>query len=91
MAKRKRKLTEAEVRTLSIIMDSAPLDRKPGIRALARHFGVTRPSIIKSLGGWKGIQRNRPDREIVRRVIDRNVSSPVVIEPYQVDVREEMR
>ena len=91
MAKRKRRLTKAEVNTLSIIMDSAPLDKKPGIRALARHFGVTRPSIIKSLGGWEGIQRNRLDKDIVRRVIDRNVSSPVKIEPFQVDVADQMR
>ena len=91
MAKRKRRLNEAEVNRLSIIMDSAPMDKKPGIRALARHFGVTRASIIKSLGGWDGIQRNRPEKEIVRRVIDRNVSSPAVIEPFQVDVSDQMR
>lgn len=88
MAKRKRRLTDGEIKFIQEWMDSTPQGNKPGIRLIARRLGVTRPSVIKSLGGWDGVQRNRPDRDIVRRVIDRNVSSPAQIEPYQVDVPE---
>lgn len=88
---KKRRLTEAEISELSTIMDAAPMDKKPTIRQFARYFGVNRSSIIKSLGGWEGIQRNRPDIEPKSHLIARQVESPVKIEPFEVDVRDKMK
>ena len=42
-------------------MEQAAPDKKPTIRQIARYFRIGRSGVIKSLGGWKGIQRNRPD------------------------------
>lgn len=58
--KRKRRLTTEELSELTTIMLHAPQGKKPSMRWFARHFGVNKPSIIKSLNGWKGIQRNAP-------------------------------
>ena len=91
MAKRKRRLTESEIKFVQQWLEGASQGMKPSIRAIARRLGVTRSSVIKSLGGWEGIERNRPDREVVRKVIDRNVSSPAIIEPFQVDISDKMK
>lgn len=56
----KRRLTKKEVKECSQLVDKAPQDAKPTIRQLCRVFGVTKPSLLKSLGGWKGIERGRP-------------------------------
>ena len=58
---RKRKLTKEEVGEIREIMENAPQGRKPTIRFFARKFGVNQPSVVKSLGGWKGIKRGRPE------------------------------
>ncbi len=89
--KQKRKLTEYEIEEIRLWMDSAPQGRKPSIRTIANRLGVNRPSVIKALGGWKGIQRNAPQINQNPRVIDRNVSSPVIIEPYTTNVPEELK
>lgn len=90
MPKRKRRLSEAEVSEISVLMDKSPMNNKPTIRQLARRFGCSRASIIKSLGGWDGIQRNRPQVEPKQRLIDRGLSSPVAIEPFTVDISKEL-
>ena len=60
MLKRKRRLTSDEVEQIRNMMENAPQGRKPTIRSLARLFHVNQPSVVKSLGGWKGIKRGRP-------------------------------
>ena len=87
----KRKLTEFEIQGIREWMDGASQNNKPSIRTIAKRLGVSRPTVIKALGGWKGIQRGAP--QVVRspRVIDRNISSPVVIEPFTTDVPNELK
>ena len=85
--KRKRRLTEAELQEVRIWMNSAPMGRKPTIRQIARRFGVNQPSIVKSLGGWKGNYRGRP-AEIPKPVlIEPGGGSPVKIEPATTNVK----
>src|SRR3990167_11198362 len=85
------RLTPEQIEAVRLWMDSSPQDHKPSIRTIAKRLGVSRPVVIKSLGGWKGIQRNAPQAEPKQRVIDRNISSPVKIEPYSVNVPEELK
>ena len=59
--KRKRRLTEEEIEEIRDWMDSSPQGRKPNVRQIAKRYGVNQPSVLKSLGGWKGIQRNKPE------------------------------
>lgn len=59
--KRKRRLTETEIEEIRDWMDSAPAHRKPNIRQIAKRYGVNQPSVVKSLGGWKGIRRGKPE------------------------------
>jgi len=54
-------LTKREIKQVREWMEKAPQGRKPSIRTIAKAFRRTRPTIIKSLGGWKGIQRGRPE------------------------------
>lgn len=94
MPKRKRRLTKAEIEDVQRVMDSAPQGRKPTIRQIARHFGVTRSMVIKSLGGWKGIQRGalqRPPPSDIPHIPLIGSSSPVKIEPHTVKVLEELQ
>ena len=91
--KRKRRLTEEEVSKLREIMDSAEQGKKPTIRQLARFFQVNQPSIVKSLGGWDGIKRNRPDdpiKPITPQPNFRQETKPVVIEPFTTQVPKEL-
>lgn len=87
--KRKRRLSKAELKELREIMDKAPQGRKPSIRQLARHFSVNRPSILKSLGGWKGIQRGRPEKAPKSPLL-LHPSQPV-IQPYSVQLPKELK
>lgn len=91
---KKRRLTEEELKQLHDIMANAPQGKKPTIRQLARYFNVGRPSIIKSLGGWKGNQRGRPEPPtppaIPAPMIEQS-GTPVTIEPHTVDVSDEMK
>jgi hypothetical protein len=81
MPSRKRKLTEDEIKDLRQIMESAPQGRKPSVRYFAQRYGVNQPSIIKSLGGWDGIQRGRPDPPLRPEII--KTGEPVVkLEEY---------
>lgn len=61
MPSSKRKLTQREVSEMSILMDSAPMGRKPTVRQFAKRYGVNQPAILKALGGWKGIERAREE------------------------------
>ena len=80
----KRKLTEEELQWVSDTMAGASQDHKPSIRWFAHQLGVTRPTLIKALGGWKGIQRKAPQK--VKPLFGRpdiNASEkPVTIEPH---------
>jgi len=90
--KRKRRLSENEITELRQLMESAGQGHKPTIGQLARYFGVNKPSIIKSLGGWKGIQRGKPTAESNRRSqIDRDISSPATIDTYTTSIPEELK
>ena len=85
MVQIKRRLTEAEIRAIREWIEKSPVDRKPSIRTIAKRLGVNRPSVIKSLGGWKGIERNRPQpppKEISNIEVGQ---SPVQITPYTLD------
>jgi hypothetical protein len=86
MAKRKRKLTEAEREEMRIIMENAPQGRKPDVRFFAKHFGVNQPSIVKSMGGWDGIQRNKPNTPTRVQLIDSLKESPIKLEGYTTEV-----
>lgn len=86
--KRKRRLTESELEEIREWMASAPQGRKPSIRAIARRYSVNQPSVVKSLGGWKGIQRGRPEKpsktEISRML--RKSGYPIEIKGYTTDI-----
>lgn len=84
MAQR-RCLTEEEIAWVRRVMDGAPPGRKPSIRWFAKRLGVNRPSVIKSLGGWDNIQRNRPEPPPKPKTID--LEAKPVIEPYTTDVK----
>ena len=59
--KKKRKLTKDEIEQIRRWMELAPQGRKPNIRQIAKRYGVNQPSVVKSLGGWKGIKRGKPE------------------------------
>ena len=86
----KTRLTEQQIKAVREWMENSSQDRKPSIRTIAKRLGVSRPTVIKSLGGWEGIQRNAPQIEKRRHVIDRNISSPVRIEPMTTEIPEFM-
>lgn len=80
MAKaKKRHLNKDEVALLREIMDKSPQGSKPSVRFFAKMFGVNQPSIIKSLGGWDGIQRGRPSPLPKPKIIQPG-GSPIKIE-----------
>ncbi|HZX13019.1 MAG: hypothetical protein UV58_C0013G0007 [Candidatus Wolfebacteria bacterium GW2011_GWC1_43_10] len=87
----KRKLTDFEIQGIREWMEGASQDRKPSIRTIAKRLGVNRPTVIKALGGWEGIQRNRPQVEKKQRIIDRNISSPVRIEPMTTEIPDDLK
>ena len=87
----KRKLTEFEIQGIRDWMDGASQNNKPSIRTIAKRLGVSRPTVIKALGGWEGIQRNRPQVERQPHVIDRNISSPIQIETFTTDVPSDLK
>jgi len=91
MAKRhakKRRLTEEEIKQVRQWMETSPQNRKPTIRQIARAFGVNQPSVVKSLGGWKGIKRNKP--QVKKGFKLETGQSPVKIEPFTTDLRSEV-
>jgi len=81
---RKKRLSQEEVAEIRQWMEGASPSRKPSIRQIAKAYGRTRPTIIKSLKGWRGVQRRRPQPEEEPRVID-PMAKPV-IEPFVVEV-----
>jgi hypothetical protein len=85
--KKKRRLTKEEIEEIRRWMDSAPMGRKPTVRTIAKRYGVNQPSVVKSLGGWKGVHRGRPQPDTKDRVIEQNISSPVNIIPGEVKVK----
>lgn len=76
MAHRKRRLTDTEIKEIQGWMESASQGNKPTIGMIARKYGVNKPSVIKSLNGWDGIQRGRPPESEKPKIIKTN--EPVV-------------
>jgi len=88
----KRKLTEEELKQVRKWLEEAPQGRKPSIRQIARALGVNKPSVIKSLGGWKGIQRNAPEKPFKPKFPMPDLrQSESIIKPAQFDVPEELK
>ena len=92
--KRKRRLTKDEVEEIREWMENSPQGKKPTIRQIARRYGVNQPSVVKSLGGWKGIRRGRPEppkRTEFGKML-RNREAPEQIEGFTTNVDpEELR
>lgn len=82
MPKLKRRLNEAEIKQLREMMEKAPQGRKPTVRQLAKFFGVNQPSILKSLGAWEGIHRNRPMPVFKPKMPSPGFKTPKSIEPF---------
>lgn len=76
--KSKRQLTLQEVEEIRDILEAAPQGRKPSIGWFANRYRVNKPSIIKSLGGWVGIQRNRPQPP-KKSIFDAQVSASELV------------
>jgi len=67
--RKKRRLNKQEVEELNRIINSAPQGFKPSLRQLAKHFGVNKPSILKSLGGWGKTHYQRPQNSPKSQII----------------------
>lgn len=86
----KNRLSEAEIIEVRQWIESSPPDKKPSIRTIAKRYNRSRPAIIKSLGGWNGIQRNRPippPKPMLRPRIDVG-QSPTSIEPFTQEIED---
>ena len=93
--KRKRRLEKWEVDEIRHWYEKASQGNKPTIRQIARRYGVNQPSVVKSLGGWKGIQRGRPipppaPIESIPKPKIEGLGSPVKIEPHTTVVPKEL-
>lgn len=87
MAKRqakKRRLTKEEIDKVKKWMESP--GKKPTIKQIARAFGVNKPSVIKSLGGWNGIKRGR--LKPPKTVLETDKVPPIKIEPFTTSIPE---
>ena len=83
MPSHKRRLTENEVLEIQQMFEQAAQGRKPSIAQLARHYGVNKPSILKSLNSWKGIKRNAPPKKpLSPKVLSPGIQTPKSIEPF---------
>lgn len=82
--KLKRRLTKDEMREIEEWVDASPEDKKPTLRQVAKRYGVNRPSVMKSFGGWDGVQRNRPQvKPKPKKLIDVETQSPAKIDLYE--------
>lgn len=91
MPKRKRRLTKEEVQEIQQWMASAPMGRKPTVRQVARRYGVNQPSVLKSLGEWNGIRRERPGKsreEEFGRILREGATSKIEGFTQDMDVNE---
>ena len=91
MQKRKRKLTEVELKEIREWMDGASQENKPTIRQIARRYGVNQPSVVKSLGGWDGIRRGKPDPAKKSKFAEElsKPGHPIEIEGYTTNIDED--
>ena len=91
--KRKRRLTEDEVEEVRDWMATAAQGRKPTIRQIARRYGVNQPSVVKSLDGWKGIRRGRPEpkkkSKFSKELEKMQGQNPIEIEGFTSDINPE--
>jgi len=90
MSKRKRRLDKNEVEEIQEWMENSPQGKKPTIRQIARRYGVNQPSVVKSLGGWKGIRRGRPEPP-ERSELSKMLKKPreAKIKGYTLDIKPE--
>jgi len=58
--KHKRRLTGEEIEDIRLWFEGSAQGLKPSIRQIAKRYNINQPSVVKSLGGWKGIQRGKP-------------------------------
>lgn len=86
--KKKRRLTKEEVKEIQDWMNSAPMDKKPTIRMIAKRYGTNQPSVVKSLGGWEGVHRGKPEPDKEKKVIDSFLQSPIEIESAEMKTRD---
>lgn len=89
--KKKRRLTKEEIKEIEVWMNSAPQGRKPNIRQIAKRYGVNQPSVVKSLGGWKGVRRGRPEppkKSEMAKLLE-NTDTPVKIEGFTTKIDPE--
>jgi len=93
MPKLKRRLTELEIESIREWMSNAPQGRKPSMKQIARRFKVSRPSIVKSLGGdWKTFKGGvilpppKPKPIIPKTKIITNQDASGGIEPFTTDL-----
>ena len=90
MQGKKRQLTSEELQWVSDTMLMASQDHKPSIRWFAHQLKVSRPQLIKALGGWKGIARGRP--QAPPKIQAAPAIEPIdnVIETFTSDVDKEL-
>lgn len=83
--KKKRRLTKEEIEEVMGWFESSSIGRKPTIRQIAKRYGVNQPSVVKSLGGWRGVQRGKPvpPPKFKPRHVDMSSDSPVKIPLYE--------
>ena len=88
--KRKRRLNKKEVDEIRLWFETSPQGRKPTIRQIARRYGVNQPSVVKSLGGWEGIERGRPVSPPKPLLGSSEVKegTPIEIEPHTLDTSD---
>ena len=84
---RKRRLTKEEIVAIKSWVSNAPIGKKPTIRQIAKAFGVNRPSVLKSLGGWKPKEVVKPKFPVPKMTH----KPESIIKPAQFSVPKELR
>lgn|SRR3990167_3197060 len=90
--RKKKRLTPDEIEKVRQWYEESPMDRKPTIRRIAKAFGINRSGVMKSLGGWEGIQRNRPEpppKRLFPNILEQQPASK--LEQYTVNVPKDFK
>ena len=88
MSSHKRRLSESEIEEIRAWFEGSAQGMKPTIRQIARRYNVNQPSVVKSLGGWKGIKRGQPvpPPKFTPKLIDMQDKRPAQIDTYTQDI-----
>ena len=93
MPRRKRRLTEDELEEIREWMEQSPQNAKPNVRQIAKRYGVNQPSVLKSMKGWKGIRRGRPEpakkSKFIQELAKSKDEPPITIEGFTQDIKPE--